>query len=198
MTLSPHPPGPCRASTSCPTTSQVGREFDPVEIPMEVCKFLPGQVKRDLTSEQKVEMIKETCAPPNVRYDSSLKRPSTLSDDTAPSACLGPPGLGPLLPAPRSAARAPWRLAAASGARLWPTQSRGLPTFHHQVRDAQADRAGIATSRAAARQLNRPLASAGRSAPRLSAPPRARRSCRRTTRSAAPLAYRRTPRGSSR
>ena len=69
MTLSPHPPGPCRASTSCPTTSQVGREFDPVEIPMEVCKFLPGQVKRDLTSEQKVAMIKETCAPPNVRYE---------------------------------------------------------------------------------------------------------------------------------
>ena len=38
---------------------KVGREFDPVEIPMEVCKFLPGQVKRDLTSEQKVAMIKE-------------------------------------------------------------------------------------------------------------------------------------------
>lgn len=48
---------------------KVGREFDPVEIPMEVCKFLPGQVKRDLTSEQKVAMIKETCAPPNVRYE---------------------------------------------------------------------------------------------------------------------------------
>ena len=36
---------------------KVGREFDPVEIPMEVCKFLPGQVKRDLTSEQKVHPL---------------------------------------------------------------------------------------------------------------------------------------------
>ena len=41
---------------------KVGREFDPVEIPMEVCKFLPGQVKRDLTSEQKVHPL-TSCLP---------------------------------------------------------------------------------------------------------------------------------------
>ena len=52
-----------------PPPSQVGREFDPVEIPMELCHFLPGQAKRDLTIEHKVAMIKETCAPPQQRHD---------------------------------------------------------------------------------------------------------------------------------
>ena len=73
---------------------KVGREFDPVEIPMEVCKFLPGQVKRDLTSEQKVHPL--TSCSPTPPYSPSLLPYYTLL--YTPSVALHP--LVPLLHRP--------------------------------------------------------------------------------------------------
>jgi hypothetical protein len=49
---------------------RVGRDSDPVEMPMELCSFLPGQAKHELSADHKVAMIRETCAPPDARLES--------------------------------------------------------------------------------------------------------------------------------
>ena len=46
----------------------VGREGSPVELPMELCTFLPGQKQSQLSNEQKAAMIKDTCSDPDSRF----------------------------------------------------------------------------------------------------------------------------------
>ena len=48
---------------------RVGREHDPVELPMELCSFLPGQPKRELTVELRSAVCRETCTPPDRRLE---------------------------------------------------------------------------------------------------------------------------------
>ena len=46
----------------------VGREGEPVELPIEICCFVAGQRQSQLSNEQKANMIKDTCAEPEARY----------------------------------------------------------------------------------------------------------------------------------
>ena len=68
---------------------KVGREFDPVEIPMELCTFLPGQVKRDLTIEHKIAMMKETCTPPPQRLETLNKIVTSMQANNQVSKTFG-------------------------------------------------------------------------------------------------------------
>ena len=79
---------------------KVGRTLDPVEIPMELCHFLPGQAKRDLTLEHKVAMMKETCTPPPLRLEKLNKIVSSIQTNDQISRTFGvdvdPSGLSPI------------------------------------------------------------------------------------------------------
>ena len=65
---------------------RVGVQNRLVDIPLELCEFVPGQPKHDLHGEQKNNFIRLACAPPEERVNGLLDIRSKVVQDAIPQA----------------------------------------------------------------------------------------------------------------